>query len=97
MSVWKRLFGGKESPSRGLAEPNDVVVSPSTEPSLRQQKGKQTVNWKCPSCGALLEKSSILLQRLSENPDVPVGGTLECPKCGVRHRSAEIYAGKFDL
>ena len=89
MNFLKGWFGGKKPPVQ--ASKNELGLQATAAP-----KSKQQITWKCPKCGELLEKSSILLQRLSENPGVPVAGTLECPKCSGRHKSADIYSGKFD-
>ena len=54
-------------------------------------------DWKCPKCGAALEKPS-LGTVITPGEDVRVlFGTATCPSCGSQYKQSDVYGGRYDI
>jgi hypothetical protein len=48
--------------------------------------------WKCPKCGAVLQKGLAGMHHGAE-----IVGTATCGSCGAKYGQSEVYGGKFDV
>lgn len=52
--------------------------------------------WKCPQCGAILQKGNPLVEDMIKR-GVLVGGTATCANCNAQFSQRDVYSGKYDV
>ena len=60
----------------------------------RKPEKEPSLYWRCPKCGATLEKGAA---KLGFNPYAVMIGTATCGHCGAQFQQSDVYGGKYDI